>query len=196
MARVPRALTGAGHGMSGIAEALYAAADICGDGRYVGAADEAMDYELGAHARYRDRFGTWADLRDFPPTRYMHGYCAGAPGSGIMASRMMGAGRGGERARELAEKVGRSVGALPLNPYDHLCCGNAAIVEYYLTLGDRKVAGCVLGALFGRRLREGEYRDAHSGANGRVSASLFNGICGIGYEMLRYASPHDVPSIL
>lgn len=62
MARVPRVLSGAGHGMSGIAEALYAAADVCGDDRYA-AADEALDYELGAHARYAARFGTWADLR-------------------------------------------------------------------------------------------------------------------------------------
>ena len=76
MARIPRVLSGAGHGMSGIAEALYAAADVCGDDRYAAAADEALDYELGAHARYAARFGTWADLRDFPPKKYMHGYCA------------------------------------------------------------------------------------------------------------------------
>ena len=48
---IPRALSGAGHGMSGIAEALYAAADVCGDDRYVPAADEALDYELEAYAR-------------------------------------------------------------------------------------------------------------------------------------------------
>ena len=122
--------------MSGMAEALYAAADICGDDRYGGAADEALDYELEAFMRYRDRFGTWADLRDFPPKRYMHGYCAGAPGTGIMARRMLDAGRGGERACMLAERVRRSVDSLPLNSYDHLCCGNAAIAEYYLTVAD------------------------------------------------------------
>lgn len=144
----------------------------------------------------QSRFGTWADLRDFPPKRYMHGYCAGAPGTGIMARRMMDAGRGGERARVLAERVRRSVDSLPLNSYDHLCCGNAAIAEYYLTVADYEAAGRVLGALLERRRREGEYRDAYSAASGQVSASLFNGICGIGYEMLRYARPHDVPSIL
>ncbi len=196
MARVPRVLSGAGHGMSGIAEALYAAADVCNDDRYVSAADEALDYELDAYVRYRNRFGTWADLRDFPPLRYMHGYCAGAPGTGIMARRMMEAGRGGERARALAERVRRSVDSLPLNSFDHLCCGNAAITEYYLTVADHEAAGRVLGALLRRKQREGEYRDAYSGASGQVSASLFNGICGIGYEMLRYARPQDVPSVL
>ena len=196
MVYVPRVLSGAGHGMSGIAEALYAAADVCGDDRYVGAADEALDYELEAYVRYRDKFGTWADLRDFPPMKYMHGYCAGAPGTGIMVRRMMDAGCGGERARALAERVSRSVNGLPLNPYDHLCCGNAAIAECHLTVADHEAAGRGLGALLGRRRREGEYRDAYSGTSGQVSASLFNGISGIGYEMLRYARPHDVPSVL
>ena len=72
----------------------------------------------------------------------------------------------------------------------------AAIAEYYLTAADRDAAGRVLSALHRRRLREGGYRDAHSDASGQVSASLFNGICGIGYEMLRYARPRDVLSVL
>ena len=182
--------------MSGIAEALYAAADICGDDRYVGAADEALDYELEAFTRYRDRFGTWADLRDFPPKKYMHGYCAGAPGTGIMVRRMMDAGHGGERARALAERARRIVDGLPLNSYDHLYCGNAVIAEYYLAVADHEAAGRVLGALLERRRREGEYRDAYSASSGQVSASLFNGICGIGYEILCYARPHDMPSVL
>ena len=113
-----------------------------------------------------------------------------------MARRMIDAGRGGERARALAELVSRSVDGLPLNPFDHLCCGNAAIAEYYLAVEDREAAGRVLATLYERRQKEGEYRDAYSGATGQVSASLFNGICGIGYEMLRYARPHDVQSVL
>ena len=96
----------------------------------------------------------------------------------------------------LAELAKGSVQGLPLNAFDHLCCGNAAIAEYYLTVADRDAAGRVLGAVHGRRLREGGYRDAHSDASGQVSASLFNGICGIGYEMLHYARPHDVLSVL
>ena len=96
----------------------------------------------------------------------------------------------------LAELSRGSVRGLPQNSFDHLCCGNAAIAEYYLTVADRDAAGRVLGALHGRRLREGVYRDAHSDASGQVSASLFNGICGMGYEMLRYARPRDVLSVL
>ena len=182
--------------MSGIAEALYAAADICGDDRYVGAADEAMDYELEAFLRYRSRFGTWADLRDFPPKRYMHGYCAGAPGTGIMARRMLDAGRGGERARMLAELARGSVQGLPLNAFDHLCCGNSAVVEYYLSVGDHEAAGRVLETICGHDLHEGGHQDSFPNAGGNAVATLFNGVCGIGYELLRYAYPETIISVL
>ena len=196
MVGVPRALSGAGHGMAGIAEALFSASRILDDTRYLPAAAEALDYELSAHQRYAHKFGTWADLRDFPPTRYMHGYCAGAPGTGIMLQRIMGTGAGGDVARILAGKVRESVDKLPLNPYDHLCCGNAAVAEYYLSAGDVDAAGRVLGAMYERKKREGNYRDSFSDGRDRLTASLFNGLGGIGYEMLRYAFPQIVPSIL
>ena len=205
---VPRALSGAGHGMSGIAEALIAAAWVLDEDRYLPAAIEALEYEVDAHERYAHRYGTWADLRDFPPKRYMHGYCAGAPGTGIMLNRIANMGGDGvaarsaawsqvqEQAHALAELTRASIDKLPLNPYDHLCCGNAAIAEYYLCTGSHADAGRVLGALYERSQREGSYRDATSGASGNVVASLFNGISGIGYEMLRYAYPQAIRSIL
>ena len=197
MHEVPRALSGAGHGMAGIAEALLSASSVLGDERYASAAAEALDYELEAHRRYAHRFGTWADLRDFPPTGYMHGYCAGAPGIGIMARRIMDAGTDGEVARALADLARTSVDALPLNHLDHLCCGNAAIAEYYLTLGDRDAAGRVLATVRRRVEGAGGWRSSPSGAGGsRLCASLFNGMCGVGYEMLRYAHPESIPSVL
>ena len=54
----------------------------------------------------------------------------------------------------------------------------------------------MLGALYERKQATGSYRDAYSGPGGNVCASLFNGICGIGYEMLRYAFPERLESIL
>jgi lantibiotic modifying enzyme len=189
----PRLLSGAGHGMAGIAEALIAASDLLGDDRYLPAAAEALDYELEAHQRYAYKFGTWADLRDFPPKRYMHGYCAGAPGTGIMLNRLHAAGLGDERTRALAELVRTSVDQLPLNSYDHLCCGNAALAEYRLSSGDAQGAARVLASIRAHALDADAARGPH-GSN--VTASLFNGISGMGYEMLRYAYPHETLSVL
>ena len=196
LSEIPRAISGAGHGMAGIAEALLAAASALGDDRYLPAAEEALGYELDAYWRYAGKFGTWADLREFPPESYMHGYCAGAPGTGIMMNRIIGEGRGTPAARDVADLARRSVDRLPLRPYDHLCCGNAAVAEYHLSTGNLDAAGRVLRAIYERSRRDGGYRDACSGAGVSAIASLFNGIGGVGYEMLRYAYPQRILSIL
>ena len=196
MRDIPRAISGAGHGMAGIAEALFTASFVLGDERYIPAAEDALDYERRANLRYAGKFGTWADLREFPPKKYMHGYCAGAPGIGIMLSRIMDKGYDQEAVKNLAGIVRKSVDNIPLNISDHLCCGNSAVVEYYLSVGDVEAAGRVLGYMYERRQREGSYRYSSYKVNNSVTASLFNGLCGIGYEMLRFAFPERVLSIL
>lgn len=193
---VPRALSGAGHGMSGIAEALVAAADVLDDDWYLPAAAEALDYEIDAYRRYEKKFGTWADLRDFPPVKYMHGYCAGAPGTGVMVNRILEEGHEDARAQTIARMVRQSVETLPLMPFDHLCCGSSAVVEYYLTTGDREAAGRVLGTITEHGSHEGGRPNPVSNASGNSIATLFNGICGIGYELLRYAYPETILSVL
>lgn len=193
---VPRVLSGAGHGMSGIAEALIAAADVLDDDRYLSAGTEALDYEIDAYHRYGKKFGTWADLRDFPPVKYMHGYCAGAPGTGIVVNRMLEEGRGDAKAQTIARLVRQSVNTLPLMPFDHLCCGNSAVVEYYLSTGDREAAGRVLGAIAGHDSYEDNPQDFVSNTSCNSIATLFNGIGGVGYELLRYAYPETILSVL
>ena len=196
MFETPRVISGAGHGMSGIAEALTAAADILDDSRYRFAATEALDYEIDAYRRYEEKFGTWADLRDFPPVKYMHGYCAGAPGTGIVVNRILEEGRGDARAQTIARLVRQSVDTLPLMPFDHLCCGNAAVVEYYLSVGNHEAAGRVLGTIGGHDPHEGNHQEYAPRANGNAIATLFNGIGGVGYELLRYAYPETIISVL
>ena len=193
---VPRVLSGAGHGMSGIAEALIAAADVLDDDRYLPAAAEALDYEIYAYRRYEKKFDTWADLRDFPPVKYMHGYCAGAPGTGIVVNRILEEGRGDAKAQTIARMVRQSVDTLPLMPFDHLCCGNSAVAEYYLSVGDREAAGRVLGTITEHGSHKDKRQDSASNASGNSVATLFNGVCGLGYELLRYAYPETIISVL
>ena len=193
---IPRVLSGAGHGMAGIAEALYAAADVLGDSRYLPAAEDALAYEQKAYRRFFARYGTFPDLREFPPVRYMHGYCSGAPGIGILLERMLRNGRGGVNAGKLAAAARQSTDRLPPDVTDVLCCANGALAEYYLSVGDAEAAGRILGAMYARRQREGEYRFSGYQAENSVTASLFYGLSGVGYEMLRYAFPDKIISIL
>ena len=192
----PRPISGAGHGHAGIAEALYAAAGVLGDEKYAAAASEALDFERAVYEKYRDKFGTWADLRSYPPEGVMHGYCSGAPGIGIMLERIRQAGFEDDNVQTLARYARDAVDRMGLNNRDHLCCGNSAIAEYCLSTGNRDAAGQVLGAMVERAKKEGGYRFMSYQYNNSVTPSLFYGISGVGYEMLRYAYPDQIISIL
>ena len=128
--------------------------------------------------------------------KYMHGYCAGAPGTGIVVNRMLEEGFGNAKAQTIARLVRQSVDTLPLMPFDHLCCGNSAVVEYYLSTGDREAAGRVLGAIAGYGSHEDNPQDFVSNTSCNSLATLFNGIGGVGYELLRYAYPETILSVL
>ncbi|MBO6301359.1 MAG: hypothetical protein J6N15_02860 [Ruminiclostridium sp.] len=91
-----------------------------------------------------------------------------------------------QRCRKLAAD---SVRDLPLSPRDHLCCGNSASVEYYMTAGRREEAGKLLSAMYERSIKENGYRYMGYDYNNSVTASLFYGSSGTGCEMLRYACP-------
>lgn len=188
-----RPISGAGHGLAGIAEALYSASYVLGDTKYADAADDAISFELSA---YNDKFGTWSDLRTFPPVGYMHGYCSGAPGIGIMLDRIRGMGNDYPEIFRCEELAGIVTDRMPLNERDHLCCGNSAIVEYYMTVGRYDEAGRVLNAMYERKKDTGAYRYMSDRFNNSVTGSLFYGVSGIGYEMLRYAFPQKIISVL
>ncbi|MBQ6780415.1 MAG: DUF4135 domain-containing protein [Treponema sp.] len=128
--------------------------------------------------------------------RSMHGYCSGAPGIGIMIARIKGMGFTGEKIEKLSQYAKSAADTLPLNERDHLCCGNSAIAEYHLTAGNHEEAGKVLGAMYERCLSEGDYRYQNYDHNNGQTPSLFYGMSGIGYEMLRYAFPEKILSIL
>ena len=189
----PRPISGAGHGLCGVAEALVAAWRVLGDPAYARAAEDCLRFELKT---YDERFGTWPDLRSWPPVGYMHGYCSGAPGIGIMCEHMRAMGYESESLQGCARLAAQACDETPLNARDHLCCGNAAIAEYYLTCGRHAEAGRVLGAMRSRRDAEGDYRYMGYEYHNAATAPLFHGIAGIGYEMLRYAAPDRLPSIL
>ena len=126
----------------------------------------------------------------------MHGYCSGAPGIGIMLERIRQAGFEDENVQTLARYARDAMDRMGLNNRDHLCCGNSAVTEYYLTTGDRDAAGRVLTAIYERAQKEGEYRFMAYQYNNSITPSLFYGISGVGYEMLRYACPDQIVSVL
>lgn len=194
-----RAISGAGHGMVGIAAALLSAARILKDERYVPAARDALDFE---HATYCEQLGTWPDLRTTAhPTRAMHGLCSGAPGMGMALLRcqdelrLMGLEVGWPLA--LDEDITRAVSACltrPLLPRDHLCCGNSASVDLLLETG-RSDCHKAAAALMGSAARRG-WRLLPPHMQQAFCPDLWHGVAGVGYELLRLADPRGVRPIL
>ena len=189
----PRPISGGGHGLAGVAEALFIAGATLGDEKYARAAEDAIRFELEA---YNEKFRTWSDLRIDPPVGFMHGYCSGAPGIGIMLERIRKAGYESAELEKCAALAKRSTDELPLNARDHLCCGNSAVAEYYMTVGRFDEAGRVLAAMQRRSAETGGYRYLGYACQNGVTPSLFYGASGIGYEMLRYACPHTILSVI
>ena len=202
-----RPVSGMGHGMAGIAAALFRAYLRLGREEYRAAAQDALDFE---YEIYEPSLGTWPDLRKSArPGMAMHGYCSGAPGVGLaMLVCLEGGGKtgSGEWRRKAEENLERAAAAC-LRPQllfrDHLCCGNSAAVDFLLEAGRwldcpelKEAAEGLLARMKVRRTKRGNYTFTPPSFMQAFDPSLFYGVSGVGYEMLRLAEPERIESLL
>lgn len=194
-------MTGFSHGAAGIALALLRLSAAAGDARFKEAAREAIAFEDSA---FDEAEGNWPDSRRAsgdPPT-FMNTWCHGAAGIGL--ARMSGlAVLDSPVIRRDIEAALRAVVRSPPAGRDGLCCGDLGRAETLLAAsasGGESEAGASaarLASLVVRRARQsGGY--SLSGLPGRdfFDPSLFQGLSGIGYQLLRIARPQALPSVL
>jgi lantibiotic modifying enzyme len=96
----------------------------------------------------------------------------------------------------------------PAKPADHLCCGEFGNLELFLEAGRRlnrpdwialarqRGAACIARS---ERVEDGHRSGFHSNLGAcelTFMPGLFNGLSGIGYQMLRLAAPQVAPSVL
>ncbi len=190
-----RPLTGFAHGAAGIAYALARLWDATGTAAYRDAALEAIEYESRA---YSASAGNWPDYRERAGERFLDQWCHGRSGVGLARLGTDAAvadervTRGVERASE-AFPVGRP------GPHDHLCCGNAGRAAFLLEAERRTgrfdgAARDLLGAVLARKRETGTY-ELLSSTREVVDPTLFQGVSGIGYAMLRVTAP-ELPCVL
>lgn len=188
-----RAVSGLGHGVAGIALALHRAAELdrtLDTPELREAVRAALAFEHGA---YSEKLSTWLDYRSSAvPDTAMHGICSGAPGIGLALLSM---GDKNPHAHEGLQRAIRTCLTRPRLYRDHLCCGNAATVDFLLEVARasadpaearacRERAADLLCASHaaGWRLLPPMYRDT-------PDTSLFYGLAGVGYELLRLIDP-------
>ncbi|SCW61619.1 Lantibiotic modifying enzyme [Ruminococcaceae bacterium YRB3002] len=188
----PWAMSGAGHGQSGIASALYLAGkrlerdDLC---RF---AMKGFEFEADVYDPRIGVCGAWPDRRRGEvTTEYINGYCSGAPGIGLNALRL-----GYPGSSDVVEKAARSAANEPLMYKDFLCCGNSAVVEFLLQAGRVDEARARMAYVIRRSREQGYYNCVNNMCENVFAPSLFYGVAGIGYEMLRLAAPGETWSAL
>lgn len=189
-------ISGAGHGQSGVASALLKASDKLGRDDLKSAAMAGFEFEKDI---YSPKLRAWPDMRDHQKTdNYLSGYCSGASGIGLDALRNKY--EGSDRIIELALD---SVMKEPIQEKDFLCCGNCAIIEFLLSAGTETgreelpaEARRRMSHVIARADKRGYYSCLSKTIESIISPSLFYGVAGIGYEMLRLAAPERIESVL
>jgi type 2 lantibiotic biosynthesis protein LanM len=196
-----RPLTGVSHGAAGIAYALLRLYAVSHEQEYLDAAREGMAYERGV---FSVTHANWPDFRwlgqDGAPG-FVVQWCHGAPGIGLGRLGSVGIVDDPELEREIAVALHttRSAG---LTPADHLCCGNLGLAEVFWVGAQRlsrpdwqHVAQQQATNVVARARQTGGYRLFSNLPEAIFNPGFFQGVAGIGYELLRLAG-HDLPSVL
>ncbi len=192
---------GFAHGASGIALALGRLFAATGRAEFGETAKAAIRF---VRARFDPTGRNWPALaRDGDGERPVHmtAWCHGAPGIAL-AHLQLAEIPGLEEAREVADAAIEATAAAGVLSSDHVCCGNAGLIETLLVFGrSRRREDLVasarrrMAALLARAGSEG-FRLRSGGSSSRVlSPGFFRGEAGIGYTLLRLASPAAFPSV-
>jgi|GEM_PF-1669068 len=190
------AISGAGHGQSGVASSIYLAGKRLNRSDLIAEAMEGFKFE---EQIYSKEINAWPDLRSNDSAKdHMSGYCSGASGIGMNAlcTNYDGA--------EIIVKLAiDSLNCEPLIYKDFICCGNSAIADFLLEAGVRnnndeliKMARGRMAMVIERSDKEGHYNCVNKSLKNVYSSNLFYGTAGIGYEMLRLIDPGKIESLL
>ena len=195
-------LTGMAHGAAGAAIAWFRLADASGRTAFREAGREALAFERHA---FDSGAGGWPDFRfgktdGAVPCSTM--WCHGAPGIGLSRLALLDLEEDAAFAGEIEAAI-HATRHYGLRRADHLCCGNFGRIDLLVEAGHRFGDAALLGAAVAAAEARLDLRK-ESGSLGLscddgpewLKPSLFRGVAGIGYELLRIAAPGNVPSVL
>lgn len=192
-----RPISGAGHGMAGIGAALWEASDFVGNAVFKDTARIAFEFENNI---YSPKLSSWPDLRkSIFSEKSMHGLCSGAPGIGLIVLPVKDK---CASAGEMYEKALRACLSHPLARKDHLCCGNAAVLEFLLSADIyeshrlKHESAKLISEMLTRKQKQHDFTYGPDWRPPVFNPSLFWGAAGIGYELLRFAFPDWIEAII
>lgn len=179
-------LGGMAHGVSGIGWALSEWGFQSGDKRWAQLSAQALDYE---ESLFDKEAGTWIDARHNSKTCF---WCYGAPGIGLAIQEMKTSDQ--ERTTRWLQLAKEATWRLGFSECNSLCHGNLGNAELFLLAGDVGMANAYLNHALDDVDRKGFWDCGLPGD--ATTPGLMCGLAGIGYALLRFADPSQVPSVL
>jgi type 2 lantibiotic biosynthesis protein LanM len=194
-----RRLTGFSHGAAGIGAALFQLGVFSGETRFMETADRAIEFE---NSLFDEGSANWPDLRaaDANTPKFMHTWCHGAPGIGL--GRAICA-DGRRTNRDDLETALRTTLRYGVGGRDGLCCGALGRADLFVVKAvmdedeaAEKRAREWAAKVVQRKRLSGGYRLTGRRGQEFFDPSFFQGLSGIGYQLLRIAHPRLLPSVL
>jgi type 2 lantibiotic biosynthesis protein LanM len=197
-------LPGFSHGAAGIAYALMLLSAATGNEAYAAAAERAFAFERRCYTPPGEDTPRFDRGPGHSGEATMVSWCHGAPGIalGRLGSLLIAPSKSIRRDAEQAIAITVAHGAAGL---DHLCCGGFGRIEALLVGGRvlrrpelERAALAQASTAVTRARQTGGYRLRSQLADGRAifNPALFQGMAGIGYQLLRLIRPRTLPSML
>ena len=181
-------VSGAVHGMTGIAESFLMADLRCGCTKYEKDAVDALEFDDSC---FDPELGSYKDMRIPGSRKPARGNCYGSEGMGIICTRLKNNGIKNSVTERILANAQIAVPLSNLYPLDHLCCGNMSTVDYYLETGDDSKAGILLAQVIKYAEQNGRYSIGFADFIPNNNVTLFFGLAGIGYELIRYTNKEE-----
>jgi type 2 lantibiotic biosynthesis protein LanM len=193
-------LPGFAHGAAGIAYALCRWVARTGDTSLCDLVRNAWDFERRIFAEHGR---AWPAIRRDGGRIVLTAWCHGAPGIALARAAAPAALADSELAGEIESAIGQTLSQEPA-PLDHLCCGNLGRADATLTVGLRTdttmwidAARTMATTVAARIMEHGRLGMRGKGFHvGAPVPEFFQGLAGIGYQLLRAAAPSLIPSAL
>ncbi|HKS41321.1 MAG TPA: type 2 lanthipeptide synthetase LanM family protein, partial [Blastocatellia bacterium] len=194
-------MTGFSHGAAGIALALLRLSKASGEERFLWAARRAIEFEDSV---FNAAENNWPDFRYSSIDRpvFMNSWCHGAAGIGFARLSGLPIFDSHEVRQDINAALGK-VTASTLGEKDGLCCGNLGRVDMLLAVAvqsaDEQLLRRVVelaSVVVERTRRSGGYRLSGQPGQDFFDPSFFQGLSGIGFELLRIAHPQSLPCVL
>jgi type 2 lantibiotic biosynthesis protein LanM len=191
------------HGSAGIAWALLRLAAVADKSSFAGVAYRAIADENNLFSAEQ---GNWADLREFEGVQlegvYLNFWCHGAPGIGLARLKSLSYVTDASWRQQLQDDIQRAIKSTRENGfgYNHsLCHGDTGNLDFLLVAYEQLPGQVASDEItrFGSLILESMQDHLACGTpTGIETPGLMMGLAGMGYQMLRLASPARVPSLL